>query len=177
MVHPWHDVPYGEKAPDEVNVIIEVPRDGVLKYELDKETGLIKLDRVLYSAVHYPGDYGFIPRTCAPDKDPVDVLIISNYPIFPGVIVKVRPIGVLELYDGKDRDDKIIAMHAGDPRVNHIKSIKDLSINRINEVKHFFEVYKQLQGKKVKILSLKGPQEAKKVIRKGIEQYKQQKCF
>ena len=172
MTHPWHDVPVGEKAPNEVNVIIEVPRDGVLKYELDKETGLIKLDRVLYSSVHYPGDYGFVPRTYAPDKDPVDVLIISNFPIFPGVIVKARPIGVLELFDGKDRDDKIIAMHSGDPRVNHIKSIKDLSIHRIKEIKHFFEVYKQLQGKKVKVLSFKGPKEAMKVIKKGIADYK-----
>ncbi len=172
MANPWHDVSYGSKAPNEVNAIIEVPKDGVLKYELDKETGLMKLDRVLYSAVHYPGDYGFIPQTLWDDGDPLDILIISNFPIYPGTIVRARPIGILQMSDGKERDDKVIAMHASDPRVNHINSISDLSKFRILEIKHFFEIYKELQGKKVKILSLKGPAEARKAILKGMANYK-----
>jgi inorganic pyrophosphatase len=172
MVNPWHDISYGKDAPEEFTVIIEVPKDGKLKYELDKETGLMKLDRVLYSAVHYPGDYGFIPQTYAPDGDPVDVLIISNYPTYPNTIVRARPIGVLIMSDGHDRDDKIIAVHAADPRFNDIFKLDDMPQHMVLEIKHFFEIYKELQGMKVKILNLKGVEEAKRTILHGIETYK-----
>ena len=101
MTNPWHKVHYGDKAPKEVKVIIEVPKNSMLKYELDKETGLMKLDRVLYSSVHYPGDYGFIPQTLWDDNDPMDVLVLSNFPVYPNTIVTVRPIGVLYMVDGK----------------------------------------------------------------------------
>jgi inorganic pyrophosphatase len=171
MVNPWHDVSYGDKIPNEVQAIIEVPKGGRIKYELDKESGLMKLDRVLYSSVHYPGDYGFVPRTYWDDNDPLDILIISNYSVYPRTIVRARPIGILMMSDGKQRDDKILAVHAGDPRFKGIKSHKDLPKHIIHEITHFFEIYKELQGMKVKVLSLKGPEQAKKAILKGIKHY------
>jgi len=173
MVNPWHDVSYGDKLPEEVMAFIEVPRDGMLKYEMDKETGLLVLDRAMYSAVHYPGDYGFIPQTLAPDGDATDILIISNFAAYPGTIVKARPIGIIRMFDGEEQDDKVIAMHSTDPRVNHIKSIKDLSEYRILEIKHFFQIYKELQGKKVEITGLEGPEAAIKAIEEGIAAYKE----
>ncbi len=173
MVHPWHDVSYGKKAPDEVNVVIEVPKDSKLKYELDKETGILKLDRALYSSVHYPGDYGFIPRTFWEDKDPLDILVLSNFPVNPLTIVKARPIGIIEMDDGNERDDKIIAVHSTDPRFNRYKSIKDVSEHMLLEIKHFFEIYKELQNQKVKVLDIKGLSEAKNSIAKSIKLYEQ----
>jgi inorganic pyrophosphatase len=171
MINPWHDASYGKKAPDEVNVIIEVPKDSKLKYELDKETGLLRLDRALYSAVHYPGDYGFIPRTYWEDNDPLDILVISNFPVYPLTIVRAKPIGVIEMNDGMERDDKIIAVHSTDPRLKNYKSLNDLPEHIILEIKHFFEIYKELQNKDVKILDLKGVSEAKKAILEGIKNY------
>ena len=171
MVNPWHDVSYGDKLPNEVIAFIEVPRDGMLKYEMDKESGLLVLDRAMYSAVHYPGDYGFIPQTLAEDGDPVDIIIISNFAAYPGTLVKARPIGIIRMFDGQERDDKIIAVHSTDPRMNHIKSTKDLSDYRILEIKHFFQIYKELQGKKVEITGLEGAEEAIKSINEGIEAY------
>ncbi|MEM4637700.1 MAG: inorganic diphosphatase [Candidatus Woesearchaeota archaeon] len=172
MMNPWHDVHYGEDAPEEVNAIIEVPKNSTLKYELDKKTGLIKLDRVLYSAVHYPGDYGFIPRTYWSDNDPLDILILSNYPVYPLTIVKARPIGVIHVIDNDEQDDKIIAVHAGDPRFSKYMDISDVPEHLVAEIKHFFETYKQLQNKKVKVLDMKNSVIARKLVLKGIENYK-----
>lgn len=171
MINPWHGVSYGKNAPDEVNVIIEVPKDSKLKYELDKETGLLRLDRALYSAVHYPGDYGFIPQTYWEDDDPLDILVISNFPVYPMTIVRAKPIGVIEMNDGRERDDKIIAVHSTDPRLKNYRSLSDLPEHMLLEIKNFFEIYKELQNKKVKILDLKGVSEAKKSILKGIKNY------
>lgn len=171
-VHPWHDLPYGDNAPNEVTAFIEVPKNSKLKYELDKESGFIKLDRVLYSAVHYPGDYGFIPQTLSEDGDPTDIIIISNFPVMPGVIVRARPIGVLEMIDGDERDEKIIAVYCDDPRFDKRKDINDFSEHVIIEIKHFFETYKELQGKKVEIKSIKGCWDAREEIKKGIALYK-----
>ncbi len=173
MVNPWHDLHYGDEAPEELNAIIEVPKNSMLKYELDKETGLMKLDRVLYSAVHYPGDYGFIPRTYWDDHDPLDVLVLSNFPVYPRTIVKIRPIGVLRLIDSNEKDDKIIAVHASDPRFERYKDIKDVPEHILLEIKHFFETYKQLQNKKVKILRLSDSKIAKKYVLQGIQKYKE----
>jgi len=172
-MNPWHGVNPGNKIPEEVNVVVEVPKDCKLKYELDKETGLLKLDRALYSAVHYPGDYGFIPKTYWDDDDPLDVLILSNFPIFPLTLVQVRPIGVIEMKDGSEMDDKIIAVHSNDPRFDRYKDLKDVPEHMILEIKHFFETYKELQNKKVKILNLKGAKEAKECIIKGLKLYKE----
>ncbi|HCL81851.1 MAG TPA: inorganic pyrophosphatase, partial [Nitrospiraceae bacterium] len=150
--NPWHDVSPGEKCPTEINAIIEVPMGSSTKYEIDKETGMIKLDRVLYSPVHYPADYGFIPRTYWEDDDPLDIIVISNFPVNPLTLVKARPVGVLRMID-KERDDtKIIAVHSTDPRFDGIKNLKDISEHTIKELRHFFEIYKELQGVKVTVV-------------------------
>ncbi len=172
MVHPWHEVSFGKKAPKEVNAVIEVPKDCKLKYELDKETGLMKLDRVLYSAMHYPGDYGFIPQTYWEDNDPLDILVVSNFPVYPKTIVVAKPVGLIEMNDGKEKDDKIIAVHAADPRFDGINSLNDLPGHLLKEVKHFFETYKELQGMKVEVIDVKNVKEAWKTIEKGIKLYK-----
>jgi inorganic pyrophosphatase len=173
MANPWHDVPYGPKVPEEINAVIEVPKDSKLKYELDKETGMLMLDRALYSAVHYPGDYGFIPRTYWDDKDPLDILVLSNFPVYPMTIVKARPIGLIEMDDGNERDDKIIAVHSRDPRFDQYMHLKDIANHMLLEIKHFFETYKQLQKKKVKVLNLKEVSEAKECIMKAVKLYEQ----
>lgn len=175
-VHPWHDISPGEKSPDVVTAFIEVPKGSQVKYELDKETGFIKLDRVLYSAVHYPGDYGFIPQTLSEDGDPTDILIISNFPVVPRTIMRARPIGVLEMIDGDERDEKIIAVPEDDPRFDKRKDISDFSEHIILEIKHFFETYKELQGKKVEIRSIKGYWDAREEIKNGIKLYKDTYC-
>ncbi|MGV8168806.1 MAG: inorganic diphosphatase [Candidatus Nanoarchaeia archaeon] len=172
-MNPWHDVEYGEEAPEEVNVIVEVPKNSTLKYELDKKTGLIKLDRVLYSAVHYPGDYGFIPQTYWDDNDPMDILILSNFPVHPGILVRARPIGVLHIVDQNENDDKIIAVHATDPRFDRYRDISDMPEHIVLEIKHFFETYKALQNKEVKVLDLKNGAMARKLIMQGVQKYKQ----
>lgn len=171
-MNPWHDVDYGEDVPEEVNVIIEVPKNSTLKYELDKETGLIQLDRVLYSAVHYPGDYGFIPRTYWEDNDPLDILVLSNFPVYPLTIVRARPIGVIHLTDNNENDDKIIAVHARDPRFDRYRDITDVPEHVMAEIKHFFETYKQLQQKQVKVLSIKNGAVARKLVLQAIDKYK-----
>ncbi|RMF05724.1 inorganic diphosphatase [Candidatus Woesearchaeota archaeon] len=173
MAHPWHDVEPGSKVPELVNAVIEVPKDSKLKYELDKKSGLMKLDRALYSAVHYPGDYGFIPQTYWDDGDPLDIIIISNFPVYPGTIVQARPIGLIDMYDGKERDDKIIAVHATDPRFDRYTTVKDVPSHMLLEIKHFFETYKELQNKKVRVLSIKGLPQAKKCIVRGLKLYRQ----
>jgi inorganic pyrophosphatase len=171
--HPWHELSPGENIPEEVTAFIEVPKSSILKYELDKESGHIKLDRVLYSAVHYPGDYGFIPQTLSEDNDPLDIIIISNYPVAPGVIVKAKPIGVMFMVDNNEKDEKIIAVHSTDPRMDKRMDIKDFSDHVILEIRHFFETYKELQGKKSTIMGIKGRKEAQKEILRALKRYKE----
>lgn len=170
-LHPWHDISPGEKIPFEINVIIEVPKDSKLKYELDKESGLIKLDRPLYSAVHYPGDYGFVPQTYWDDNDPLDVLVISNFPVFPRTIVRARPIGLFDMNDGDEKDDKIIAVHATDPRFNRYQSLKDVPEHMLIEIKNFFETYKELQNKKVNVWAMLDIDKAHEAIHRSIRLY------
>ncbi len=172
MTHPWHDVEYGPDAPEEINAIIEVPKNSTLKYELDKKTGLIKLDRVLYSAVHYPGDYGFIPQTYWEDNDPLDIIILSNFPVYPKTIVRVRPIGVIHMVDNEEADDKIIAVHATDPRFDSYRDVTDIPDHVLSELTHFFETYKTLQNKKVKVLSVQHAAIARKCVMQGIASYR-----
>ncbi|MAG47841.1 inorganic pyrophosphatase [archaeon] len=171
----WHDLDPGKKAPEEITVAIEVPTGSQNKYELDKESGMVKLDRVLYSPMHYPGDYGLIPKTLWLDGDPLDVLVLTTNPLLPGVLADVRPIGVLKMVDNGEEDDKIIAVPIEDPRFNEIKDIKHISEHKRKEIKHFFEVYKHLQNVKVTVHEeFLNKKEAIKVIKKGLELYKKE---
>jgi inorganic pyrophosphatase len=143
--HPWHDISPGDKSPRIVNAIIEIPRDSQQKYELDKESGMLKLDRFLYSAVYYPGDYGFIPQTLWEDDDPMDIIILTNRPVYPLTLVSARVIGAIRMFDNKELDDKIIGVYDSDPRFSEYNDLKDIPRHVIAELKHFFETYKELQ--------------------------------
>jgi len=146
-LHPWHDIPTGPQVPQVVTAVVEIPRYERNKYELDKTLGLYKLDRVLYSAVHYPGDYGFLPRTLGDDQDPLDVLIMMTLPTFTGCLVDVRPVGVFRMVDRGEADEKIIAVPLNDPYSEAIDDIGDVPKHLLREVEHFFRVYKDLEGK------------------------------
>jgi len=144
--HPWHDLPVGPNPPEELNAIIEIPRGSRNKYELDKDTGLFRFDRLLYSAVYYPGDYGFIPRTLADDDDPLDVLVMVTVPTFPGCLIGVRPIGLFEMRDEKGLDEKILAVPLRDPLYDEYHDLEDVAPHYLREVEHFFAIYKELEG-------------------------------
>jgi inorganic pyrophosphatase len=144
-----HDIPAG--TADEMNVIIEIPKYSKNKYEIDKETGIIALDRVMHSAQDYPFDYGFVPQTLFDDGDALDVVLLTTYPLVPGILVKARPVAIMEMIDGGDRDDKVIAVPVDDPRFDDVKDIGDLNKHFIKETTHFFETYKKVQNKEVKL--------------------------
>lgn len=146
--HLWHDLPAGSDPPSALNAVIEIPRGSRNKYELDKETGLFRFDRLLYSSVHYPGDYGFIPRTLAEDDDPLDVLIMVTVPTFPGCLMEVRPIGAFEMRDEKGLDEKILCVPIRDPLYGDYHDLHDVAAHYLREVEHFFAVYKDLEGVK-----------------------------
>lgn len=141
----------GKNYPNEFNVIIEIPKGSRNKYEFDKELGIIKLDRTIYSPFFYPTDYGFIPGTLTDDGDPVDVLIITDFPTFPGCLVEARPLAIFKMIDSGELDDKILALPTKVPHYNHIKEISQISPHILKEIEHFFEQYKKLEGKEVKI--------------------------
>ena len=170
--HPWHDIEIGKKAPKIVNMVVEIPKDSKIKYELDKKSGMLKMDRFLYSAVHYPGDYGFIPKTLWEDDDPLDILLLTSKGMFPLTICEVKVIGVLHMHDNTESDDKIIAVHQNDPRYLEWTNIDKIPKHYVKELKHFFETYKQLQNTDVKVFSFKGPQAAYATIKKSQELYK-----
>ena len=149
--HPWHQVSYGEQAPDIVTGIIEIPKNTRAKYELDKDSGMLKMDRVLYSAMHYPANYGFIPQTYCDDKDPLDIVVLSQASIVPMCIVDARVIGVMQMLDNGEKDDKIIAVAENDMSVNHIRDIDELPKHFFRELKNFFEDYKKLENKTVEV--------------------------
>lgn len=171
----WHDIPLGENAPEEFNTIIEIPRGSPNKYEIDKATGLIKLDRVNYSAAPYPFDYGFAPQTYWEDKDPLDVIVLTTYPLSPGILVSVRPVAVMEMIDDGDSDYKIIAVPVDDKRWDDVKDLKDLNQHSLKEYKHFFETYKLLKGKPapVEVRGIHGKKEALEAVKKSIKLYKE----
>ncbi|MGH1469383.1 MAG: inorganic diphosphatase [Bdellovibrionales bacterium] len=171
-MNTWHDVSLGDDVPDNFSAIIEVPKGSKNKYELDKETGLIRVDRVLFSSVQYPANYGFIPKTYCEDNDPLDVLVLGQEPVFPLSIMTARPIGLMKMIDDGEADDKIIAVHTHDPEYAHYQSITELPPHRMAEVQRFFEDYKALENKKVVVEKFFGPEEAKKSILKAIEDYK-----
>lgn len=170
----WHDVPLGDNAPDEINVIIEIPKGSPNKYEIDKATGLIKLDRVNYSAAPYPFDYGFAPQTLWDDNDPLDVIVLTTYPLNPGILVTVRPVAVMEMIDTGESDYKILAVPVDDKRWDDVKDLKDLNKHALKEYTHFFETYKALKGKPspVSINGIKGRKEAIEAVKKSVAMYK-----
>lgn len=167
----WRDLPPGPRAPEVVTAVIEIPAKSRNKYELDKESGLIRLDRVLYSSVHYPGDYGFIPRTLHEDNDPMDILVRINEPTFPGCLIEARPIGVLRMLDKGEPDDKILAVPTNDPFHNEYYDIADIPQHYLKEVEHFFHVYKDLEGKRVQILGWEKSEIAMAMINVSIDRY------
>ena len=173
VMDPWHSVETGEKAPHLVNAVIEIPQGSRLKYEIDKPSGLLKLDRVIYSSFHYPANYGFIPQTYGEDKDPLDILVISSESIQPLCIVDAKVIGVMQMLDGGEGDDKIIAVAANDPSINYYENIEELPKHFFNELRHFFEEYKTLENKTVKVEEFGNKAEALKIIEEAMEAYRQ----
>lgn len=167
----WHDIAKNRIKKDDFIGVVEIPKGGDVKYELDKETGMLKLDRVLYTATHYPTNYGFIPRTYAEDNDPLDVLILCNEQIIPLTLVECYPIGVLIMNDSGEEDEKIIAISKKDPYLNEYDDISELPRHISDEIKHFFEVYKQLEDKKTEVKEMLGREEAEKIIEKCINNY------
>lgn len=172
-MNPWHDFSVGLNPPECVTAVVEIPQGSRNKYELDKVTGQFRLDRVLFSAVHYPGDYGFIPRTLHEDNDPLDILVSINEPTFPGCQIDCRPLGVLKMLDRGEPDDKIIAVPSNDPFYNESFDIADLSQHYLREVEHFFHIYKDLEGKRVEIVGWEKSEVAIQVIMDSIERYEE----
>lgn len=167
----WHDVKLGN--PDNFNVIIEIPKLSRIKYELDKETGLICVDRVLYSPMHYPANYGFAPQTLWDDGDPLDVLVMSHEPFVPGCLVSVRPIGIMEMTDDGESDAKLLAVPAKDPRYNSFTELNQIEPHTLEEISHFFKVYKDLQKKAVVVGDWKDKAEAKKAVEHSVKLYQE----
>jgi inorganic pyrophosphatase len=169
-----HDVSAGKNPPDKINVVIEIPKGSSNKYEYDNEKGFFALDRVLHSAVFYPGDYGFMPQTWFEDNDPIDVLILSTYPFSLGTVVEARPVALMKMEDEKGTDDKIVAIPVKDPRFNEIEDMNDIPEHVRKEINEFFETMKKLEpGKWVKVKEWKNADEAKKTIKKAMSLYKQ----
>ena len=167
----WHDMDPSAITPTDFNAVIEIPKGSKCKYELDKYTGLLKLDRILYTSTHYPANYGFIPRTYADDGDPLDVLVLCSEPIYPLTLIRVYPIGVMRMIDGGKMDDKIIAVPLSDPTYLGISSIDELPAHIFDEIMHFFTVYKQLENKQTAVKSLFGKDMAERIIWDAIQGY------
>jgi inorganic pyrophosphatase len=173
VLHPWHGASYGDKVPDIVNAIIEIPEGSRTKYEVDKETGLLKLDRVVYSSFHYPVNYGFIPQTLGLDNDPLDILVLCSQSIEPLCLVRATIIGNMQMIDSGEEDDKIIAVATDDPSVNHITSIEELPKHFFSELKNYFEQYKVLENKQVQIEDFQDKDVAYRIVKESIEHYRQ----
>ena len=167
----WHDISRNRINKDDFYVVIEISKGSKLKYELDKETGVLVLDRILYTSTHYPANYGFIPRTLADDGDPMDVLVLSSEPLLPMSLVRCYPIGVIIMNDNGSTDEKIIAIPHMDPTYNGYKSIKDLPGHIFQEMEHFFRVYKELENKPTSVSEAYDVDEATKIVQKSIDDY------
>lgn len=172
MANIWHDINPKRIAPDDFVAVIEISKGSKKKYELDKETGMIILDRILYTSTHYPANYGFIPRTYGDDADPLDVLVLCSEAIEPLTLVRCYPIGVMNMIDNGMGDEKIIAIPFNDPNFNIYRSIDELPPHLFNEMRHFFSVYKELENKETAVNEFGGPEDAKEIIKYCIENYK-----
>ncbi|HLW49626.1 MAG TPA: inorganic diphosphatase [Sphingobacteriaceae bacterium] len=174
IAHPWHQVSPGDNIPSHVNAVIEIPKGSKAKYELDKVSGMIKLDRVLFSSVMYPANYGFIPQTYCDDKDPLDILVICSVDVFPMSIIEAKVIGVMHMIDGGEQDDKIIAVANNDMSVNYINDLSELPPHTMKEIVRFFKDYKLLEGKNVTIEQLYGRSFAYKAIEDAVALYERE---
>ena len=171
MKNIWHDIDNDRIKANDFIACIEIPKGSKKKYELDKETGLIILDRILYTSTHYPANYGFIPRTYAGDRDPIDVLVLCQETLDPLVLVRCKPIGVIKMIDNDDVDEKVIAVPMNDPSYNGYNNISELPQHIFDEISHFFTVYKQLEGKPTSVLEILGPEQAIQIIQESIDCY------
>lgn len=174
-MHAWHDVTPGINLPEEFLAVIEIPSGSSVKYELDKQTGLLKLDRILYSAVHYPANYGFIPQTLAEDDDPLDVLVLCQEAVAPLTLVTARAIGLMTMIDSGKRDHKIVAVAVSDPEFNGFHEASELPPHRVAMLRRFFLDYKTLEGKAVEVDDLQPAEFAKPVIVDALERYSRQR--
>jgi inorganic pyrophosphatase len=170
-MHVLHDLHPGSE--DRINVIIEIPKGSKNKYEIDKKTGLIALDRVLHTSQDFPYDYGFVPQSLWHDGDPLDVVVLTTYPLFPGVLARVRPVALLHMTDSGDRDDKVIAVPCDDPRWNDVQDLEDLNKHTLREIEHFYSTYKKLQDKEVVVKHFKGKKEAIAAFHESVRLYKE----
>lgn len=168
-----HDIASGTK--EKMNVIIEIPKGSKNKYEIDKETGVIKLDRVMHSAQDYPFDYGFVPQTLWDDSDALDVVLLTTHPLAPGILVEARPIGIMHMIDGGEADEKIIAVPVGDPRFADMKDIKDANQHVLKEIAHFFATYKQIQKKEVTVGEFEDRTAAETAFERAVQLYQEKK--
>ena len=171
--HPWHETSIGKNPPQKVNAIIEIPKGSRAKYEVDKESGLIKLDRVIFASMYYPLNYGFIPQTMGEDHDPLDIVVLTQVSVVPLCLIPSKVIGVMQMVDRGEADDKIIAVAEDDPSVSHINDVSDLPEYLRAEVTHFFENYKTLENKKVVIDQFLSKDRAYKIIEESIRYYKE----
>lgn len=168
----WHEISLGKKAPEEINVIVEINKGSKNKYEIDKETGMIALDRALHTAQDYPFDYGFVPQTLWDDDDALDVVLLTTYPLAPGILVKARPIALMRMTDSGDADDKIIAVPVDDPRWEEVQSLKDINKHTLKEMEHFFMTYKKIQKKEVLVGGFEDKSAAHEAVKRSIKLYK-----
>ncbi len=171
-LHLWHDLSSGHDLPSEVQAVVEIPQGSRSKFEVDKESGLIKLDRLLYGSMHYPVNYGIIPRTLAEDDDPLDILVLTQATLFPGCLIDARIIGVMHMLDQGVPDDKIIAVATKDVTVSHIRKIQDLPLSYRLEIDHFFERYSELEGKAVEISGFAGAESAQQILLESVRSYR-----
>jgi inorganic pyrophosphatase len=175
MVHAWHDVSPGNELPRDFQAVIEIPLGSNVKYELDKKTGLLKVDRIIHSAVFYPANYGFIPQTYADDNDPLDVLVLCQEPVQPLALIKARAIGLMTMVDSGASDDKVIAVATNDPEFSDYLEARDLPPHRLLVLRRFFQDYKQLEGKQVQVEEIRPAYAALAVIEKALANYQQHK--
>jgi inorganic pyrophosphatase len=175
MIHPWHDVTPGEHLPGEFTAIIEIPMGSSVKYELDKPTGLLRMDRILYSSVHYPANYGFIPQTLAEDDDPLDVLVLCQEAVVPLTLVSARAIGLMTMIDSGKKDHKILAVAVEDPEYNGFRQAKDLPSHRLNMLRRFFQDYKKLEGKTVEVDEFQPAEKSLPIIEAALASYTDQR--
>jgi inorganic pyrophosphatase len=171
VTHPWHDLDPGPEAPQEFFTVIEIPKGGKVKYEVDKPSGMLRVDRILYSSVVYPANYGFIPRTLGEDHDPLDVLVLMQEPVQPLSVLRARPIGLMVMEDHGLSDEKIVCIHMDDPEYVSYRHIDELRPHRLAQLKRFFEDYKKLEEKEVKVEEFLGPDEAVRTVAEAIERY------